>query len=63
MPTPLSPVLSFALLCATGLAAAAPDRLLQDFLTPPPSARPWVYWYFMEGNMTREGLTADLEAM
>ena len=34
-----------------------------DFVTPPASARPWVYWMFMDGNLTREGLTADLEAM
>ena len=41
---------------------AKPD-LQTRFMTPPESARPWVYWYFMDGNMTREGLTADLEAM
>ncbi|RYG23007.1 hypothetical protein EON82_15370, partial [bacterium] len=63
MPTPLSPVLSLALLCVASLAVAAPDDLLRGFLNPPASARPWVYWYFMEGNITREGLTADLEAM
>jgi len=34
-----------------------------DFLHPPDSARPWVYWYFMDGNFSREGLTADLESM
>ena len=32
-------------------------------MAPPETARPWVYWYFMDGNMTREGLTADLESM
>lgn len=37
--------------------------LERSFQTPPPENRPWVYWYFMDGNMTREGLTADLEAM
>jgi hypothetical protein len=35
----------------------------ERFAHPPDSARPWVYWYFMDGNMTREGMTADLEAM
>ena len=34
-----------------------------DFLNPPDSARPWVYWMFMDGNLSREGITADLEAM
>jgi hypothetical protein len=33
------------------------------FEKPPESARPWVYWYFMDGNLSREGMTADLEAM
>ena len=33
------------------------------FRQPPPEARPWVYWFIMDGNMSREGLTADLEAM
>ena len=34
-----------------------------DFLYPPDSARPGVYWYFMDGNMSREGMTKDLESM
>lgn len=35
----------------------------ESFRTPPPDARPWVYWVWMDGNLTREGITADLEAM
>ena len=30
---------------------------------PSASARPWVYWFFLNGNITHEGITADLEAM
>jgi len=45
------------------LCLPAQDSLARQFASPPPEARPWVYWYFMEGNMTREGMTADLEAM
>jgi hypothetical protein len=26
------------------------------FVQPPASAKPWVYWYFMDGNLTREGM-------
>ena len=37
--------------------------LADDFREPPASARPWVYWFFMDGNLSREGITADLEAM
>ena len=43
--------------------ASGAEGLEADFATPPDAARPWVYWYFMDGNMTREGMTADLEAM
>ncbi|MGN6505534.1 MAG: glycosyl hydrolase, partial [Tepidisphaeraceae bacterium] len=39
------------------------DMLRAAFDAPPQSAKPWVYWYFMDGHITREGLTADLEAM
>jgi hypothetical protein len=34
-----------------------------DFLNPPDDARPWVYWFWINGNITKEGITADLEAM
>lgn len=33
------------------------------FTTPPPEARPWVYWFWSNSNVTRKGITADLEAM
>ena len=26
-------------------------------------AKPWTFWYWMNGAVTREGITADLEAM
>jgi hypothetical protein len=38
-------------------------RLEKDFATPPDSAKPWVYSFWLEGSVTREGITADLEAM
>src|ERR1035438_4137364 len=48
-------------LCLATLAHAG--DIESDFLNPPDSARPWVYWMFMDGNLSREGMTADLEAM
>jgi hypothetical protein len=39
------------------------DELKQGFLNPPDSVRPGVYWYFMDGNLSREGITKDLESM
>mgnify|MGYP005840082579 FL=1 len=48
----------------TGSAAGqAPATLEEGFHQPPPSARPWVYWFWLNGNITAEGITADLEAM
>ncbi|MFT4093389.1 MAG: glycosyl hydrolase [Niabella sp.] len=33
------------------------------FKTPPQQARPWVFWYWMYAAVSKEGITADLEAM
>ncbi|MDR0706228.1 MAG: hypothetical protein LBF88_14740 [Planctomycetaceae bacterium] len=33
------------------------------FQSPPDSVRPWVYWFIMDGNLSKEGITADLESM
>jgi hypothetical protein len=41
----------------------AMNRLKEGFLNLPDSARPGVYWYFMDGNMSKEAITEDLEAM
>ena len=35
----------------------------QAFLNPGESAKPWVYWYWMNANVTLDGITRDLEAM
>lgn len=34
-----------------------------DFMNPPMQARPSTYWMWMNGHITKEGLTADLEYM
>ena len=48
---------------ATLLAAAPVSDLEKGFTRPPDSARPWVYWFWLNGNITSNGITADLEAM
>jgi hypothetical protein len=49
---------------ALAWAAAEPvAELERAFVAPPPDARPWVYWFWLNGNITRAGITADLEAM
>lgn len=57
--------LLLSLCLAADLFAAPPslDALRSGFAAPPPSARPWVYWTWLSSNLTREGITADLEAM
>ena len=40
----------------------ARDPMAGAFREPPPEARPWTYWFWINGNITKEGITADLEA-
>src|SRR6476620_7714228 len=35
----------------------------KNFANPPASARPWVFWYWMNAAVSKKGITADLEAM
>lgn len=39
------------------------DALRESFLNPPVEAQPGVYWYFMDGNLSRKEMTKDLESM
>jgi len=39
------------------------DSLMRGFLNPPDSAKPRVWWHWMSGNITKEGIKADLEWM
>ena len=56
-------ILLLTALTVSGGASGEMDLLRRDFLHPPASARPWVYWFWIDGNVTRAGITADLEAM
>ena len=42
---------------------ACGDSLRDNFINPPDSARPHTWWHWMNGNVSKEGITADLEAM
>ena len=45
-------------------ADAQQTRSLRDqFLNPSDEAKPWTFWYWMYGAVSKEGITADLEAM
>lgn len=39
------------------------EQLAGGVVNPPEWSRPGVYWYFMDGNISKESLTADLESM
>jgi len=45
------------------IRASSEDELVRGFRNPPPSARPHTWWHWINGNITKEGITADLEAM
>jgi hypothetical protein len=48
------------LACAPMVAAT---ESTDTFRNPPDSARPGVYWYFMDGNLDCEEMVKDLESM
>lgn len=48
---------------ALDCAAAQAEDLEAGFRNPPAQARPHTFWHWMNGNVSREGITADLEAM
>lgn len=50
-----------ALGVANSTGAATADPLLSQFMTPPDSAKPRVWWHWMDGNVTKEGIRQDLE--
>ena len=59
-------IVSVIALSAGVRSAAAPDGddpLVRGFETPPDSAKPRVWWHWINGNITREGITRDLEWM
>jgi hypothetical protein len=45
------------------LAQNKPDPLMSGFENPPEGARPRVWWHWMNGNITKEGIKLDLEWM
>ncbi len=50
-------------LASTGPTQGASSNLEKGFLHPPDSARPWVFWFWLNGNINSNAITADLEAM
>lgn len=42
---------------------SAGDKWEESFHNPSESTKPWVYWYWDSNNISKEGITRDLEAM
>ncbi len=49
-------VLAILALSALGRSAAG-DELEKNFTTPPEATRPGCYWYWMDGHITKVGIT------
>lgn len=45
------------------MGCAAADKREAGFVTPPSSVQTGTYWYWIEGNISKEGVEKDLEAM
>src|SRR5512141_3178293 len=56
-------VLGFLILRCLSFGQTPADPLKQGFDNPPGSARPRVWWHWMNGNITKEGIKLDLEWM
>src|SRR5215469_3235263 len=56
-------VASLLLLAVIPCAGQAADPLKSGFENPPDSAKPRVWWHWMNGNITKEGIKLDLEWM
>ncbi len=58
----LSVAVGFLISCS-GPAGKSGSGLEAGFIDPPEAARPRVWWHWMNGNINKEGIRADLEWM
>ena len=55
--------LLFVVLVVVTFGSKAKTTLRKNFQNPPKSAKPVVWWHWVGSNVTREGITKDLEWM
>src|SRR6478735_3375725 len=56
----------FTIACCSSFSQTnndAADTLYKNFVTPPEAAKPRVWWHWMNGNITKDGIQKDLEWM
>ena len=63
LPMLLLTLTCMVLVMCKGSSEEASMNLEKGFLNPPESAKPRVWWHWMNGNITKEGIRADLEWM
>jgi len=63
MNIPAIKLISASLVLAFSVGAAQADSLQSGFQNPPQSARPRVWWHWMNGNISKDGIKLDLEWM
>ena len=63
MPHNKARTFAFALLAASCLTTARADPLEDAFKNPPQSARPRVWWHWMNGNISKDGIAKDMAWM
>ena len=51
------------IISCSGPSADSGSKLEAGFKNPPESAKPRIWWHWMNGNITKEGIKADLEWM
>ncbi len=56
-------ILLIPFICIGGQVSAQTDSVYQSFISPPDAAKPRVWWHWMNGNITKEGIQKDLEWM
>src|SRR5687768_8957094 len=56
-------LLAALVFCSAVTHAQTLDPLSLGFSDPPSSAKPHTWWHWMNGNISKEGISADLEAM
>jgi hypothetical protein len=60
----LSTIIAFMACLAQAVASPATDDSLEEaFATPPETAGSWVFWWWLNGDATKEGIVRDLDEM
>lgn len=59
----LSRLLAASVFLVVSSAAATADSLAIGFADPPAQTKPWCYWYWISDNISKQGITRDLEGM